>query len=93
MARTSTSRTRTGKTQPAQTPETVTSFDSIGALFDGKTEGEHQLKLEPEFLTMLGMEVDEHASYTLVIKNRESKGGHAYRSVFLATEMPNPQAG
>lgn len=63
-------------------------FESIGSLFDGKTEGEFQLKLAPEFLELLGIEINPEANYTIVIKNREGKSGFPYRSCFLATEAP-----
>ena len=92
MARTPSSapKTRRAATKPAapEKPQLVTSYDSIGSLFDGKVDGEYQLKLDPQFLEMLGMEIDPEANYTMVIKHRQGKSGYEYRSCFLATEAP-----
>lgn len=73
--------------QPVR-PKTTNVFNSIGAIFDGKQEGEFRVILDHAFLEMIGLETDDASSYTLVVLNKVSDKGNAYRSAFLATETP-----
>lgn len=61
-------------------------FTSVGALFQGREPGELQLRLEPAFLSALGYPIHSGQQATLILKNRHSRHGRAYRSVFLAVE-------
>ena len=61
-------------------------FTAIGALFQGWEQGELQLRLEPAFLSALGYPIHSGEQATLILKNRRSRHGRAYRSVFLAIE-------
>ena len=62
------------------------SFTSVGALFQGREDGEFQLRLEPAFLSTLGYPIHSGQKATLIVKNRQSRQGRPYRSVFLAIE-------
>lgn len=61
-------------------------FTSVGALFEGREDGEFQLRLEPAFLSALGYPIHSGQQATLILKNRQSRHGRPYRSVFLAIE-------
>lgn len=61
-------------------------FTSVGALFQGREQGELQLRLESTFLAALGYPIHTGQQATLIVKNRQSRHGRPYRSVFLAIE-------
>ncbi len=71
---------------PTQAAAAPCSFTSVGALFQGREDGELQLRLEPALLASLGYPIRRGQKATLIVKNRQSRQGRAYRSVFLAIE-------
>lgn len=82
MARTA---TRTAPAAPAAAPARRGVRISVGALFENAS-GSRTIRLEADFLSMLGMEVDESKEYSLVLNPRTSSGGREYTSLFLAIE-------
>lgn len=78
--------TSTGATAAASAAAVPSRFCSVGALFQGRENGEFQLRLESAFLAALGYPIHSGQQATLIVKNRQSRHGRSYRSVLLAIE-------
>ena len=78
--------TSTAATPAAAAAAAASRFTRIGALFQGREQGEFQLRLETGFLAALGYPIADGQQATLILKQRQSRNGLAYRSVFLAIE-------
>lgn len=84
--RTASTSTSTAAAPVASAAAVPSRFCSVGALFDGREGGEFQLRLEPAFLAALCYPIHTGQQATLIVKNRQSRHGRPYRSVFLAIE-------
>lgn len=82
---TATQRKASTKASAASNAEKATSFLSVGALFN-REDGEFTVQIDEKLLELLGLEVPEGTEVALVCKNKVSKAGKAYKSLFLAFE-------
>lgn len=73
------------KAKPASNTEKATSYLSVGALFT-RESGDFTLQIDEKLLELLNLEVPEGTQVSLVCKNKVSKSGREYHSLFLAFE-------
>lgn len=73
------------KTATVQQEQSHADFLSVGALFaSAKVEGDWRVVIDHELLDLLGVEYDSAQTYALICKQRTSKAGKPYKSLFLA---------